>query len=170
MRSFIIQQRSEIKEFFCLADFMWKQKTIFLTSWREFLTSFRYDKSPNKSSGVAMLGKSSTDRLLRPEGRVGKPFPALLIELEALEAELDAEDEEDSRLWTLFFKSLTSDWSVFALFWSSLNAMTVIPAFPKNPTVAMPYYTSSENWMIFAIFFKTYCKLCWILSVYGISK
>ena len=56
-----------------------------------------------------MFGKSSANRLLRPEGRVGKPFPALLIELEALDAELDEEDEEDSRLWTLFFKSLTSD-------------------------------------------------------------
>ena len=35
--------------------------------------------------------------------------------------------------------------------------MTVIPAFPKNPTVAMPYYASNgqdENKMIFAIFLK----------------
>ena len=58
-----------------------------------------------------MLGKSSADRLLRPEGRVGKLFPALLIELEALDVELDVElckaDKEDLRLWTSFSKSLT---------------------------------------------------------------
>ena len=56
-----------------------------------------------------MFGNSSADRLLRPEGRVGKPFPALLIELDALDAELDEEDEDDSRLATFVFKSLTSD-------------------------------------------------------------
>ena len=56
-----------------------------------------------------MFGKSSADRLLRPEGRVGKLFPALLIELEALDVELCKEDKEDLRLWTSFFKSLTSD-------------------------------------------------------------
>ena len=35
--------------------------------------------------------------------------------------------------------------------------MTVMPAFPKNPTVAMPYYISneiSENRKIFSIFLK----------------
>ena len=35
--------------------------------------------------------------------------------------------------------------------------MTVMPAFPRNPTVAMPYYISneiSENRKIFSIFLK----------------
>ena len=56
-----------------------------------------------------MFDKSSADLLLRTNGRLGKPNSALLIELEALDAELDEEDEEDSRLWTFSFKSLTSD-------------------------------------------------------------